>query len=120
MNKRPIAVTILAWLLIAAGTVGFIYHLTDFHAFHRQYLWDTVVIEAIRVLAIIGGAYILQGRDWARWLAVAWIAFHVGVSYFDSWTKVGMHGVILVIFVVVLFMPKASAYFRGRSLRAAT
>ena len=35
MNKRPIAVTILAYLLIVMGVVGIAYHFTSFGAPHR-------------------------------------------------------------------------------------
>ena len=31
-NRRPLSVTILAWVYIGMGTVGFVYHLTELQA----------------------------------------------------------------------------------------
>jgi hypothetical protein len=112
MNRRPIAVTILGWILIAAGVAGVAYHATEFNPSHTlppEYVW----ILLVRILAIVSGVFILRGSNWARWLALAWIAFHVAISFLDSWQKVAMHGLILVLFAYLLFRPEASAYFRG-------
>jgi hypothetical protein len=109
MNKRPISVTILSWILIAAGTVGLIYHVREI----KTLPYDTLLVEFVRLLAVIAGAFMLRGHNWARWLAIVWIAFHVVVSYFHSWGEVAMHAVILAVFAYILFRPAASAYFRS-------
>ena len=69
-NKRPLSVTILAWLSIGMGAGGFASHLAD-----------GVWVELVELLAVIGGAFMLRGHNWARWLALAWMAFHVIVSW---------------------------------------
>ena len=69
------------------------------------------MILFVRLLAIVCGVFLLRGRDWARWLAMAWIAFHVGLSYFHSTAQMAFHAVVLVIFAVVLFQPAANRYF---------
>jgi hypothetical protein len=56
----------------------------------------------------------LRGANWARWLAVSWIAFHVCVSYFNGWGEMAMHAVILVVFVATLFNKSAGEYFSSR------
>ncbi len=33
----------------------------------------------------------LRGSNWARWLALAWIAFHVFLSFLHSWQQVLVH-----------------------------
>ena len=114
MSKRPISVTLLSWVLITAGAVGLVYHITEFKTFH-PFPYDSLLIELIRLLAVITGVWMLRAANWARWLAIAWIAFHVIVSYFHSWGEVAMHAVILAVFVVVLFRKNASAYFRAIS-----
>ncbi len=110
-NKRPVSVTILACIYVTVGTVGFAYHLyPDFggHGFHR----DDLLIEIIEVAAIVGGAFMLRGNNWARWLVLAWIGFHVVISFFDSLQKVAAHGLMFVLTAYVLFRPEARAYFQ--------
>ena len=57
----------------------------------------------------------LRGKDWARWLPIAWTA-PVVLSFFHSMGQVGVHAVVLVVFAVVLFQPAANQFFRGRAL----
>ena len=112
MNRRPIAVTILGCVLIATGVASLAFHATDFkpsHALPSELVW----ILLVRIIAIVAGVFLLRGSNWARWLALAWIAFHVAISFLDSWQKVALHGLILALFAYVLFRPEASAYFRG-------
>jgi hypothetical protein len=111
MYKRPISVTLLSWVLITAGAVGLVYHSTELKTLH-PFPYDTLLIELVRLLAVIAGVYMLKGHNWARWLAIAWIALHVGVSYFHSWGEMAMHAVILAVFAYLLFRRNASQYFR--------
>jgi hypothetical protein len=55
----------------------------------------------------------LRGINWARWLAMAWIAFHVALSFFHSWLEMAVHGVIFVVFAIILFLPDANGFFRS-------
>ena len=72
---------------------------------------DIVWVELVRVLAIVSGIFMLRGRNWARLLAMAWIAFHVVISIFHSWSQVAMHALILLVFAFFLFRPAANRYF---------
>jgi hypothetical protein len=113
MNKRPLSVAIVACTYIGVGTVGFIYHLREIlarHAFH----YDDFLVELTEFVAIVCGAFLLRGHNWARWLALAWIAFHVGISFFDSLQKVVVHGLILLLIANFLYRPEARTYFRHR------
>ncbi len=95
-TKRPVSVSIIAIIYVTVGAVGFAYHLYPFvggHGFHR----DDLLIEIIRVAAIVGGAFMLRGHNWARWLVLAWIGFHFSISFFDSLQKVAVHGLIFVL-----------------------
>jgi hypothetical protein len=112
MNKRPLLVTILAYLLIVMGAVGIAYHLTEFRSTPPS---EYLLVLFVRLLAIVCGVFLLRGQGWARWLAMAWIAFHVVVSYFHSMQEAAMHAVIFVAFAVVLFMPAANRYFGTRA-----
>jgi len=111
-NKRPLAVTILAWLYIAVGTVGFAYHAGDFlarHAFNYDGLW----IELTELLAIVCGVFMLRGHNWARWLALAWMAFHVILSAFHAIPELAIHSLFLAVIAWFLFRRPAAVYFRA-------
>jgi len=113
MKKRPLPVTILACIYIGVGTVGFAYHLREImarHAFH----YDDFFVELTEFVAIVCGAFLLRGHNWARWLALAWIAFHVGISFVDSLQKVVVHGLIFLLIAYFLFRLEARTYFRHR------
>ena len=90
MIKRPVSITLLAVLLIATGFLGLVYHARDINLQHPLQN-DTLWVELIRVLAIVAGIFMLRGHNWARWLALAWIAFRVVVSFWHSWSQVAVH-----------------------------
>ena len=69
------------------------------------------MILATELAALVAGVFLLRGANWARWLAIAWIAFHVALS-FGSLQRLVVHTVILLLFVYLLFRPSANAYFR--------
>ena len=113
MKKRPLSISILSCVFLAAGAIGFAYHLTDFKA-QQPFQYELVWISAVRLTAIVCGVFMLRGSNWARWLALAWIAFHVVVSFFHSWQQVVMHSLLLLLIAYFLFRPEAGAYFRHR------
>ncbi len=116
MHSRPPAVTFIAWVLIAAGAVGLAYHAGELRYSFR---YEVALACAVRLLAIVAGVFMLRGRNWARWLALAWIAFHVVVSVFHSFDQVLMHSVVLLLFAWFLSRPRAAAYFRANRPEAA-
>ena len=116
MTKRPIAVTILSAVYIVMGAVGFIYHFRELAAPGPSFAL-ACVIEAIRVLAIVAGIFMLKARDWARWLAIAWIALHVLISFYNGWQEVVMHAVFLAVIVFFLTRPAVNEFFRRSAPR---
>jgi hypothetical protein len=112
MNKRPIYVTVLAYILIAAGAIGIAYHFTDFRVSPPMEYFGVLVV---RLIAVMAGVYMLRGKDWARWLSIAWIALHLAISIFHTKEGVAVHAVALVAFTVLLFLPEANRYFRARA-----
>ncbi|HLH03287.1 MAG TPA: hypothetical protein VKX25_10985 [Bryobacteraceae bacterium] len=113
-NPRPLAVTVVAWLYIAVGTIGFIAHLADFVKQHTFGL-DALEIEAVETVALVSGIFLLRGRNWARWLAIAWIGFHVVLSLFDPLSKLLIHAVLCALVAWALFHRAASRHFRPRA-----
>ena len=55
----------------------------------------------------------LRGRNWARWLLLIWIAYHVILSGVHSLSQLVVHGLLFAVVAYFLFRPRASAYFRG-------
>jgi hypothetical protein len=111
VNKRPISVTIISWIFIASGSVGFIYHITELNG-DQSIQYETVWICFVRLLAIVGGAFMLCGKNWARWLSIVWIGCHVILSAFHSLFELVAHSLLFLVFAYLLFRPKATAYFR--------
>ncbi|HXE15336.1 MAG TPA: hypothetical protein VN633_24640 [Bryobacteraceae bacterium] len=114
-NKRPLSVTILGCLYIAVGTVGFVYHLSEFLA-RDAFQYDAVWVELVEFLAIVCGAFMLRGSNWARWLALAWIGFHVILSAFNAFPEFAIHCLFCAVIAWILFRPKAAWYFRGSQI----
>ena len=115
MKNRPISVTVVAWLFIAAGAIGFLYHISEFKT-SPPLRYDLVWVCLVRVLAILCGWQLLSGRDWARWLALAWLAFHVALSTRHSASQTITHALLLAAVAYFLFRPGATAYFRPRRI----
>ena len=116
MNKRPLPVTIVGWVFLAAGVIGLAHHLKEIKPYQPSQM-ENLWLLFVRFLAIICGAFLVRGRNWARWLGMAWIAFHFGLSFFHSWQEVLMHGVIFVLIAYALFRSDARAYFSPAAMR---
>ena len=110
--KRPLSITILACTYIVMGAVGFAYHFPELRI-QQSIQYDAVWVEIIRLVAIVCGIFMLRGDDWARWTALAWMAFHVIVSAFHTLAQLVVHIVFCAVIGWVLFRPVATLYFRG-------
>jgi hypothetical protein len=104
--KRPFPVLILSCLYIAVGTIGFVCHFSELMACQPDSVW----IELTELLGVIAGVFMLRRHNWARWLALAWIAFHVAIS-FPTLRQVAIHSAIFAAIAWVLFRPDARQYF---------
>jgi hypothetical protein len=105
--KRPIHVTILGCLFIVAGVIGVAYHMAQ----PPLDPW-IALIAFIRVIAVVGGVFLLKGRNWARWLVIGWLGFHVGVSAFHALSECIAHVVLFVVVAYFLLTPPDSKYFQ--------
>lgn len=107
--KRPLPVLVFGCLFILAGAMGLGYHLTK-----RPLEQDFLLLAAIRLLAIVGGIMLLLGHNWARWLLLAWLVFHVVVSFYHSIEEIVLHAIFLLLFVFFVFRTPTSTFFRSR------
>ena len=114
MKKRPLSVMIIGWLFVAAGTVGLAYHANEFKA-SVPFQYDVVWVCLVRLIAIVCGVFMLRGRNWARWLLLVWVAYHVMLSAFHSLSGFVIHSLLFAVVAYFLFRPQASAYFRRAS-----
>jgi uncharacterized membrane protein HdeD (DUF308 family) len=63
------------------------------------------------VAAIVGGAFLFKGHNWARWLLVAWMAFHIVVGALHGLVPLLTHVVIFSVILFFLFRRPASSFF---------
>jgi hypothetical protein len=55
----------------------------------------------------------LRGSNWARWLLLVWVAYHVILSAFHSLSGLAIHSLLFAVVAYFLFSPPPAAYFRG-------
>ena len=108
-TKRPYEVTVAGWLFIVVGIANTAYHFWK----GRLNVW-MVPILFLTVSAIVAGVFLLRGARWARWLALAWVAFHVVVSVLNSVRDALPHVALLLVFGYVLLGPPTAQYYRQR------
>lgn len=106
--KRPIAVLIVAGIYLLVGVVGFIYHFPELTAGHR----DAIAIELTELVALVCGVFLLLRHNWARWLALAWIVFHVIISFFHPRRELAIHAIFCILIAWALFRPTTTSWFR--------
>jgi hypothetical protein len=106
-NKRPFSIVVVACVYLAVGVVGFAYHFPELWARHP----DAVGIEVTELAALVCGVFLLRRQNWARWLALAWMAFHVALSAFHPLGELAVHVAFLVMFGWVLLGREANRWF---------
>ena len=114
MKSRPIPVIIVSVMFIIAGCVGFVYHFKEFFDPATK-LYEILWIQFVRILAVVCGILLLVPINWAKWLAIAWLFYHIIISAFHSTSQMISHTVLLLLVAVLLYLPKSSAYFQRKS-----
>jgi len=111
VSKRPIAVTIIAWLLIAAGVFAFSVHFREIVSRKPSHFVE-IWIPMFGLLPVASGIFILLRQSWARWLALVWMASLVAATFFDSLQKGAVHVLLFGVIAYSLFRGDAKPYFR--------
>ena len=125
MTKRPISLTIIAWLLIVLSVLALIGTFTMrsnpqmvkmIEETHTSMLFQQVwtVIGVIVNLIVAYG--IFKGQPWSRVLYVVWGVIGLVVGFFTTPQKafLVLSLVILVVVAVFLFSEKANEWFSAR------
>jgi hypothetical protein len=108
--KRPWSVTVISLVFVLAGAAGIVYHFSELTEIFRA--WDVVLVFVVRLLAIVGGVFAWRGANWARFLLVAWIGYHVYLSIFHTTEGLIMHSIMMLLTVLALFHRKANDFFK--------
>lgn len=118
MKNRPRSITIISVIFIVFGSIALLSGLlplggatTAQRAAELQSHW---YVHLSRILQIVGGVFMLYGFNWARWLMVVWIGFHIVIGALHSPVQLLMHALIFSVILYFLFRPKASAFFRAK------
>jgi hypothetical protein len=115
MDKRPRSITIISWIFIVFGSIALLASLLEIFntatAQRGAYLKGHWMIPVVRLLALVAGVFMLYGFNWARWLLVVWLAYHVVLGAFHSALELVVHSLLFAVVLYFLFRRQASAYF---------
>jgi hypothetical protein len=114
-NQRPLSITILAGVYILVSALGFFYHFKEAIPPNR----DGALIELTELVGFTAGVFLLRGHNWARWLALAWMGFHVVLTAFVPLLPFLMHCLFFAAIAWLLLRAPARRYFRGGSMKPA-
>lgn len=106
--KRPFQITVIALLFIVGGLATLVVPVLK-NPLNR---W-TLPLALLGLIAIVGGIFVYKGRGWARWVVLAWLAFHVVVSALNSLSLAAAHLVLLIAVGYFLLAPPTSRYFNS-------
>jgi hypothetical protein len=105
-DRRPLAVLLVSCLYMAVGAIGFLVYFPRLITLQHDNVW----IELTELLAFVAGVFLFRGHNWARWLALVWMAFHVAIS-FPVVRQVISHSIILALIAWALVGPGTRRYF---------
>jgi hypothetical protein len=106
--KRPIPVMIVAAVYLLVGAGGFFVHFPELTAGHR----DAIAIELTELLAVVAAVGLILRQNWARWLALAWVVFHVVISLFHPLRELLIHVALCFVIAWLLFQPATARWFK--------
>jgi hypothetical protein len=120
MKARPLSITIISWLFMIFGSIALLSGLLPLTGADAAQLvaefkthW---MVHLSRLAAIVSGLFMLRAHNWARWLLVAWIAFHIVVGALHGWVQLLTHVVTYSVILVFLFRRRAREYFARSGL----
>jgi hypothetical protein len=114
MSRRPLSVTFAGWIFVVVGGASLALRAGRFLAEGggASGAGDLAWAVSSALLALVGGAWVLRGAGWARWVLVGWMAAHVVLSLMHSTSELIAHVLIFSAVLVLLFRPAASAFLR--------
>lgn len=120
MKARPLSITIISWLFMIFGSIALLSGLLPFAGANIAQLISEFkthwMVHLSHLAAMVSGLFMLRGHNWARWLLVAWIVFHIVIGALHGWLQLVTHVVIFFVILVFLFRRPASEYFTRSSV----
>ena len=110
MKRRPLSITIISWIFIVFGSIALLSGVVPLADLKSHWY-----VHLSRILQIVAGVFMLYGRNWARCLLVAWVAFHIVVGAMHGIVTLLMHVVIFSVILFFLFRPPASSYLSSQA-----
>jgi len=101
-------VLIVVAIYLLVGVAGFVYHFNELTAGHH----DAIAIELTELTAVVAGVGLLMRKNWARWLALAWVVFHVVISLFHPLGELLIHAALCSLIAWLLFRPRTEQWFK--------
>ena len=115
MKARPLSITIISWLFMVFGSIALLSGLLPLTGANTAQLvaefkthW---MVHLSRLAAIVSGLFMLRAHNWARWLLVAWIVFHIVIGALHGWIPLVTHVLIFTVILCFLFRRPAREYF---------
>jgi hypothetical protein len=115
MKARPLSITIISWLFMIFGGIALLSGLLPLTGANTAQLiaefkthW---MVHLSRLAAIVSGLLMLRAHNWARWLLVAWIVFHIVIGALHGWIPLVTHVLIFSVILFFLFRRRAREYF---------
>jgi hypothetical protein len=121
MHPRPRSITIISWVFIVFGSISLIAGLVPLGDItFAQWVPELKahwMVHLARIIAVVAGVFMLYGRNWARWLLVIWMVFHLVIGALHSVTQLLLHVAIFAVILYFVFRRQASAYFLPANTR---
>ncbi|MEO8591291.1 MAG: hypothetical protein ABI432_18070 [Flavobacteriales bacterium] len=117
--KRPLHITLIAWLFIIVGAGSLLRALflalfaepSHVHDPLGHFHWDDVVVVAVSIAALAGGLLLLRGLEGGRWFILAWLVFHVVIAVDHPIMVLATHFLLMLVVGYFLMRPATTAYF---------
>jgi hypothetical protein len=117
VKQRPLSITIISWLFIVFGAIALAAGLLPLARMNGAQLITDLekhwMVHLSRGAQIVSGVFMLYGYNWARWLLVVWLTFHVIVGALHSPLHLVTHALLFLVGLFFLFRRNASAFFRA-------
>ena len=111
MRRRIPSILAVGVLFLALGVLDVYRGVAPILGTASHLATDDMQVLAIGIAALVGGAFVLRGQNWARWLLAGWMLLHVAISVGHPGQLIG-HAVIFGYLTFLLFRRRASGYFR--------
>ena len=113
--RRPLSITIISWLFMILGSIALLSALLPLSGANTAQLLAEFkthwMVYLARLAAVVSGLFMLRGHNWARWLLVVWIAFHIVLSVLHSWLQLLIHVLVFSVILFFLFRRRSSEFF---------